>query len=445
MAKVTECPDCGAEASDARFCRMCGTPLNEATGDVAGAVATEPADAEPADAAPADAKPMDAEPADAAPAADDTDPFAALFRPERGTPRGAAEAGEPRSDRRPPAKRDTAAETTMIAGPADRDDQDSGGDATERAAAAAQADAGVTSGAEGTAGNGPTATGGAPAGAGDQTIVTDLRALADQPTAVTPLPAARQAPGEEGTDASPPAGADAAAASTTRVPAQYRPEGPRPTAVPATPSVPARPKAPPPTPSGAETTQLIARPHRQVTFPGPPVPPPRELSDRRFDPDRHSRTVMFIGFGIAIVAIVGLVIGFALLSGNAHKVKQRPPVTVTSSAPPLPSATDTNPYATNAPTASATHAATSQPTATATPSATTQNGSEILPGTQSDAVRQVQRELKALHLYYGKVNGHDTTSTVVAITRFQMEHHISTDPPGVVGPATAAALADAAH
>jgi peptidoglycan hydrolase-like protein with peptidoglycan-binding domain len=148
---------------------------------------------------------------------------------------------------------------------------------------------------------------------------------------------------------------------------------------------------------------------------------------------------MFIGFGVAIVAIVGLIIGFALLSSNTRATNRPPQVAVNTSAPPLPSATDTNPYASATPTSPAT---TPEVSPTTAPPATT--AQDILPGAQGDDVKTVQRELRALGLYRGKISGKDSAATVLAISRFQQQEHITSDPPGVVGPTTAAALANAA-
>lgn len=67
-----------------------------------------------------------------------------------------------------------------------------------------------------------------------------------------------------------------------------------------------------------------------------------------------------------------------------------------------------------------------------------------MPGSRGPEVQAVQRELRALGLYRGKITGRDGASTVAAITKFQQEEGITSDPQGVVGPATAAALANAA-
>lgn len=465
MAMVTECPDCGAEVSDARFCRMCGTKLTVDTEARTSAAAT----AEPAAGSTATSA---TEPAsnDAAAPEPKADPYASMFRPDRsaGASRDAMTAAE--NEDQP----DNATDITIVASPA----SPAGSGEPARPAANPAAEAGDqtiivptrTIPAQATspdaridplpatpdtpsqattdkaatdevaddkaADDEPAADQSAsdqpatyeptviaspvnpPAGAGDQTIVAPTRSLADQPTTVNAISPVVRADAPTMIN-------DAVIDATTRIPPQY-------------PAKPSFEKTTPTASSGAETTQLI-QPRRQVAFPGPPIPPPHEPSNRRFDPDEHSHTVMFIGFGVAIVAIVGLIIGFALLSSNTRATNRPPQVAVNTSAPPLPSATDTNPYASATPTSPAT---TPEVSPTTAPPATT--AQDILPGAQGDDVKTVQRELRALGLYRGKISGKDSAATVLAISRFQQQEHITSDPPGVVGPTTAAALANAA-
>jgi hypothetical protein len=124
------------------------------------------------------------------------------------------------------------------------------------------------------------------------------------------------------------------------------------------------------------------------------------------------RALAVAGIGVVVLLAALAIAGVFSSSGGQHATRPSTSVRTTS-----PSLTTTAP-------------------ATVQPPTTT-----LKPGDKGAQVRALQRALASLGYSTGAIDGSYGTATEAAVTKFQVDHHLTAD--GVVGPATLAVLASA--
>ena len=165
--------------------------------------------------------------------------------------------------------------------------------------------------------------------------------------------------------------------------------------------------------------------------------PPRDPSGRRPYPRREGMLppALFIAAGLGVAGLVGLLTGVLVTApdgGAAAAAAVPPTVTVTRRVTP-PAVTTTR-----------TRTRTRTATVTTTPTQAAQpDGGGLQPGSQGQAVAQLQLDLAALGLFGGQPNGQYDEATRGAVQNFQARAGVTQDPPGVAGAATLAAVARA--
>jgi len=143
---------------------------------------------------------------------------------------------------------------------------------------------------------------------------------------------------------------------------------------------------------------------------------------------------LFIAAGLGVAGLVGLLTGVLVSApsdGAVAAVAATPTITVTKRVT-QPAVTETR-----------TRTRTRTATVTRTATQAAQPGGALQPGAQGPAVAQLQQDLAALRFYGGPVTGQYDEPTRAAVQNFQARAGVNGDPPGVAGPATLAALAQA--
>ncbi len=223
--------------------------------------------------------------------------------------------------------------------------------------------------------------------------------------------------------------ADIAAGPTTQELALYRPD----------PVLPARRsdlELPPASPDGDRGERARAFVERWSLWASGLGKPPREPSGGRRYPAGESMLVpgLVVAAGLGVAVLVGLLTGVLVTApGRDAAAAARLTVTVTQPVTPAP-VTET-----------ATRTRTRTTTVTATPTADPpQNGGTVLqPGSQGPEVAQLQQDLAALGLFARAPDGTYDEETRAAVQAFQAQYAVQGDQPGVAGPPTLQALADA--
>ena len=149
---------------------------------------------------------------------------------------------------------------------------------------------------------------------------------------------------------------------------------------------------------------------------------------------------VWIAAGLGAAGLVGLLTGVlvtAPTSGGSATAATTTTATVTvtqqvTQAPVTQTTTRTR-----------TKTVTETTTAAAPTNAGGANGGALAPGAQGPQVARLQAALAALGLYQGQPNGTYDEPTRAAVQAFQAQAGVTGDPPGVAGPATLAALAQA--
>jgi hypothetical protein len=166
--------------------------------------------------------------------------------------------------------------------------------------------------------------------------------------------------------------------------------------------------------------------------------PPRDPSGRRPYPHREGMLppALFITAGLGVAGLVGLLTGVLVTApdgGAAAAAAVPPTVTVTQRVTP-PAVTTTR---------TRTRTRTATVTATATQAPQPADGGALQPGSQGPAVAQLQQDLGALGFFRAQPTGQYDEGTRAAVQNFQARAGITGDPPGVAGPATLEAVAQA--
>ena len=164
--------------------------------------------------------------------------------------------------------------------------------------------------------------------------------------------------------------------------------------------------------------------------------PPREASGRRRYPSREGLLppALLVAAALGVAGLIGLLAGLLLSSsgGDPAASVAGPTVTVTQRVTP-PAVTETR-------------TRTRTRTVTAAPQAQAQDpdvGEVLRAGSQGPEVMQLQQDLAALGLYQGQPTGSYDAETRAGVRAFQGGFGVTSDPPGVAGPATLVALAKA--
>ncbi|MYS23268.1 Putative peptidoglycan binding domain-containing protein [Streptomyces sp. DvalAA-14] len=112
-----------------------------------------------------------------------------------------------------------------------------------------------------------------------------------------------------------------------------------------------------------------------------------------------------------------------------------PQPTASAGATPVTPTTDTTPTA-----PSTTAPASTPDTPRSEPLQPSDTSATLRLGDSGQAVTDLQRDLHAAHVYYGRYDGIFDRDVEMAVTTFQLWHHVSDSPLGTYGPNTRAAL-----
>jgi hypothetical protein len=224
--------------------------------------------------------------------------------------------------------------------------------------------------------------------------------------------------------------ADVAAGPTTQELALYRPD----------PVLPARRndlELPPASPDGDRGERTRAFVERWSLWASGLGKPPREPSGGRRYPAGDSMLVpgLVVAAGLGVAVLIGLLTG-VLVSAPGRDAAAAGQLTVTVTQPVTPPAiTETE-----------TRTRTRTTTVTATPTAEppqNSDGTVLQPGSQGPEVAQLQQDLAALGFFRRAPDGTYDEETRAAVQAFQAQYQVAGDPPGVAGPGTREALAEA--